>query len=157
MDWVASQWKEKLSTLDTVFGRLELLSSLRDPHTGRYVHHGMSVAVGDRTHDIILKSHEATFAEWQSKNLRVQMTDLRSFVLSIPLPAGSGRLDRKAKSILVLDTWLKLEPYRNFVPMSVSQLERNSFLANLTALITLLKAQVAQPGQMALGSAASED
>lgn len=155
---MASQWKEKLSTIDSVIGRLELVSSLRDPHTGRYVHHGMSVAVGDRTHDVLLKSHEATFAEWQSKNLGAQLQDLKAFVRSVPLPGGLGRrLDRSAKSTLVLETWLKLEPYRNFVPLSASKLERDAFLANLTTLIAVLKAQMAQPQQRAMGSTGPED
>lgn len=63
---IKTRWAEKLGTLNTVLDRLHFLNSLRDPHTGVYTHHGMSMALGnEQTHDILLKSHIDTFAYWQ--------------------------------------------------------------------------------------------
>lgn len=152
-EWIAAEWAEKLATLNTVLARLEVLSSLRDPHTGRYVHYGMSISVGNQTHDILLKSHKEVFSEWQSMSLREQMRDLKIFAASLPVPPdGSGqRIDKEIKSRIVLETWTELESYRNFVPLSVTKLERDLFLTDLTSIIAVLKGQLAKDDLMTAG------
>lgn len=143
---VAAEWAVKVNTLVTLLERLELLSSLRDPHTGVYVHHGMSSSIGSQTHDVLFCSHKELFAEWQAMDLRQQMRDLRRFIAlkSAPLEGSSQKTNADTRTRKVLETWTELEPYRSFVPLSVSKLERELFLLNLTSLIAILKAQLAE-------------
>jgi hypothetical protein len=146
LERIESAWADSLAKLPTILSRLELLSSLRDPHTGRYVHHGMSLSAGDQTHLILLKSHLDTFAEWQTMSLQQQMGDLKQFVRSVSKSADEnpGRITQKEKRKLMLETWTQLEPYRNFVPQSVSRLERDLFMTNLASIVSVLKEQISQ-------------
>ena len=141
LEWISSEWKTSLLKLPTVLERLELFSSLRDLHTGRYVHHGMSLKAGNKTHAILLKSHLETFAEWQSMNMRQQMRELRAFLDSVASHPDecNERITKKEKRRLILETWTDLESYRNFVPQPVSRLERDLFLANLTTMVAILR------------------
>jgi hypothetical protein len=143
---ITAEWVAKIATINSVLGRLELVSSLRDPHTGRYIHHGMSQSIGNRTHDVLLNSHKEVFAEWQAMNLREQMRDLRVFLASLPKPpyVFGPRKKRRERSNTVLETWTELEPYRNFIPLSLPALERDLFLTNLRSIISVLKAQIAK-------------
>lgn len=151
--YVSREWNAKLATLETVLAKLELLSSLRDSNTGIYIHHGMQTAVGTHTHDVLMRSHKEAFAEWQNLSFSEQLQDLRKFIASLPVPEGSRKQLRKAdKNRLVLDTWTELEPYRSFVPLSISKLRRDLFLENLNSMITLCKAEFADSRQATAGS-----
>jgi hypothetical protein len=155
---IAAQWAAKLATVSSLLGRLEVLSSLRDPHTGRYVHYGMSISVGDRTHEVLLMSHKEIFVEWQAMDIREQMRDLKIFVSSLPFTSEFVKgMDRCAKSRMVLETWTELESYRNFVPLSVPKLERDLFFANMSSIIAVLKAQYTKHQHRVAGSAHTED
>jgi hypothetical protein len=141
LEWISSEWETSLQTLTTILQRLELFSSLRDLHTGRYVHHGMSLKAGTKTHAILLKSHLETFAEWQSMNMRQQMRDLKAFLDSVASQPDEcdERITKKDKRRLILQTWTDLETYRNFVPQPVSRLEKDLFLVNFTTMVAVLK------------------
>jgi hypothetical protein len=154
VEWIAAEWATKLATVNTVLGRLDVLRSLRDPHTGRYVHHGMSMSVGNQAHDILLKSHKETFADWQRMSIADQMRDLKRFLAS--RAPDESRMNYHTKSRMVLETWTELESYRNFLPLSVSKLERGLFLVNLTGIIAILKNQLANQELMTAGSSGSE-
>ena len=138
---LAAEWTGTLATLKTVLERLELVSSLRDPRTGIYVHHGISHEVGNQTHCLLLKSHTDLFAEWQTMTLKEQMKDLKEFVGS-PSANHYKALSRKSRASLILESWTQLESYRGLLPMSVSPLDRELFFTNLRSLIALLQAQL---------------
>ena len=75
-------WRQTLSKIETVFGRVEYLSSLRNPHTGRYEHHGLAGRIGVETaHTILLQSHEAAFADWVSFSLDAQKRELNTYLI----------------------------------------------------------------------------
>ena len=58
-------WKHTLSRIPAVYGRLMYLTSLRDPNSGLYRHHGLSAAFGrDESSKPLKQSHERTFLEW---------------------------------------------------------------------------------------------
>ncbi len=40
-------WRNTLSQIPTVYGRLVYLASLRNPNTGHYGHHGLSLVFGE--------------------------------------------------------------------------------------------------------------
>ncbi len=137
---VTTHWAKTLATLDTVLERLILIASLRDPHTGLYVHHGMSLSLGnEQTHMVLLTSHLEIFAEWQTMGLRDQMREFKSFVAAAPLPSLRPRVSLHGKMRRVMETWADLESYRNFVPLTTPKIDRDLFLVNLTTLLVVLK------------------
>ncbi len=131
-------WRNTLTQIPSVFGRLVYLSSLRDPNTGRYLHHGLALVFGeDEARKALRKSHEQAFAEWLSFNLEQQQADLRLYLSDVSE-------DKRT----VLETWQKLEPYKSLLPKSAKSVERQLYLADLTILLALLKNElgVADPG-----------
>jgi len=151
---ISAEWTERLATIDTVLGRLEVLGSLRDPHTGRYVHHGMSISLGRCTHDLLLKSHEKIFADWQEMNIEAQMRDLRTFMVSVPVSGAElgKRMNRLARTQFVLEAWTELESYRTFVPLTASKLQRDLFLTNLSSIIAILRNELTNQLRMSAGA-----
>jgi hypothetical protein len=122
-------WRNTLSQIPTVLGRLFYLSSLRNNITGRYEHHGLSLHFGPREASLALrKSHREAFAEWLSYNVERQHADLQLFLSEQPE-------DKRT----ILKAWEKLEPYRNILPSAVKDVERKLFLSELKAILRLLR------------------
>jgi hypothetical protein len=126
----ADLWRNTISQIPTVFGRLVYLASLRNPNNGCYEHHGLALVFGeDEANKALRNSHAAVFAEWISFNLEQQKADLDLYI--------SGLFDDKR---VVVDTWIRLAPYRNLLPASVRGVERRLYIADFTALLELLRA-----------------
>jgi hypothetical protein len=126
---VANVWRRTLSQIPTVFGRLVYLASLRDPNTGRYEHFGLAQMFGEDEADRALRqSHWETFQQWLGFGLERQKQDLDQYL------AGLHR-DPRA----ILETWSRVEPYRNLIPAAAPQAERQLYLSDLQALLELLK------------------
>jgi len=122
-------WRNTLSQIPSVFGRMVYLASLRNPNSGRYEHHGLALIFGeDEANKALKKSHSQLFAEWLSFNVEQQKADLDLYI--------SGLFEDKR---VVVETWLKLAPYRNLIPTTVRGVERRLYIADLTALMELLK------------------
>jgi len=130
-------WRNTISQIPSVFGRLVYLASLRNPNNGSYEHHGLALVFGeDEASKALKNSHTAVFVEWLSFNLEQQKADLDLYI--------SDLFEDKR---VVVDTWIRLAPYRNLLPASVRGVERRLYLADFTALLELLKALhgVAEP------------
>jgi len=124
----ADLWRHTLSQIPTIFGRLVYLTSLRDPNTGVYQHYGLGQQFGEAEADEVLRdSHRKAFAEWISSSLEQQKADLDLYLAGI-----DG--DKKA----ILETWIRLKPYRNLMPASVLQVEETLYLSDLETLLKLL-------------------
>jgi hypothetical protein len=122
-------WRNTLSQIPSLFGRLVYLSGLRNPNNGRYEHHGLILLFGEEEANRALKkSHKQSFREWLTFNLEQQKADLELYFSGISE-------DRNT----VLKTWVKLAPYRNLVPASAKQVEKQLYVADLTAILALLK------------------
>lgn len=125
----ADLWRNTISQIPTVFGRLVYLASLRNPNTGAYEHHGLALVFGeDEANKALKNSHTAVFAEWLSFNLEQQKADLDLYI--------SGLFEDKR---LIVENWIRLAPYRNLLPASVRGVERRLYIADFTALLELLK------------------
>jgi len=125
----ADLWRKTLAQIPSVFGRLVYLSSLRDQNTGGYEHHGMAQIFGEMEADRALRdSHVHTFEDWLCFGLERQKADLDLYL-------SSFEPDKRT----ILETWIRLTPYRNLVPSTVRDVERRLYLSDLEALLDLLK------------------
>ncbi len=135
----ADLWRNTLSQIPSVFGRLVYLTSLRDQNSGRYEHYGLSQAFGDDESDSVLRhSHEQAFAEWLCFTLEQQKADLDLYLAGLN---GNRRT--------IVNTWIRLSPYRNLVPSIAREVERQLYLADLETILELLRSEygVASPAQ----------
>lgn len=124
----ADLWRRTLSQIPTLFGRLVYLSALRDSNTGRYDHFGLSQSFGEIESDRVLReSHEQVFSEWLYLTLEMQQADLDLYL--------SG-LD--GDHATVLETWIRLAPYRYLPPSSAREVEKRLYIADLEALLSVL-------------------
>ena len=125
----ADLWRHSLSRIPSSFGRLVYLSSLRNNNSGQYEHHGLALMFGEsETHDTLLESHRRTFAEWLNYGLEQQKADLDFYLSSLSIHGKT-----------LVATWLRLAPYRNFVPSNVRAAERQLYLTDLETLLDLLR------------------
>jgi hypothetical protein len=125
----ADLWRNTLSQIPSAFGKLVYLSSLRNPVTGKYEHHGLALVFGeDEAARALRKSHAQAFAEWLSYNLEQQKADLDLYLSAV-------LEDRRA----VVETWLSVRTYRTFIPASAKTVEKRLYVADIEALIALLK------------------
>jgi hypothetical protein len=132
-------WRHTLSQIPTTFGRLVFLSTLRDPNTGSYAHHGFAQRVGEQAADVALRqSHSQCFSEWLAFSLEEQKADLDLYLSGI---------DSDKKTIL--DTWIRTKPYRNLIPAAALEMERRLYNSDLETLLELLTVVhgVASPGR----------
>ena len=124
---VSDLWRNTLSQIPSVFGRLVYLASLRNPDSGSYEHHGLTLIFGEEEANRALRrSHSQVFREWLTFNLEQQKADLGLYLSSYE--------DKRT----VLKNWLELAPYRNLMPLSIRSVERRLYIADLTALLELL-------------------
>lgn len=126
---ISDLWRNTLSQIPSVFGRLVYLAGLRQANSGRYEHHGLALMFGgDDANRALKKSHTQTFAEWLSFDIELQKADLDLYL--------SGLREDK---LTVIETWSRLTPYRNLIPTSAKPMEKRLYLADLKAILELLK------------------
>jgi hypothetical protein len=122
-------WRNSLSQISSVFGRLVYLSALRNPNSARYSHHGLALVFGeDEANRALRKSHSQAFSEWLSFTLEQQKADVELYL--------SGLAEDKNT---VLQAWIHLTPYRNLIPNSAKTVERRLYLTEFNAIVELLK------------------
>ena len=125
----ADLWRNTLSQIPTVFGRLVYLSSLRNSNSGSYEHYGLAQTFGSKDADKTLRhSHTQVFSEWLNLNLEQQKADLEDYL--------SG-LEEDVDGILA--NWIRLAPYRNLIPPRAREVEKQLYLSDLEVVLELLK------------------
>lgn len=115
----AELWRKTLARVPTNFGRLVFLASLRDNLTGRYSHPPLSQMVGREITDRTLcHSHHEIFAQWLGFTLAQQQADLDEYLTT---------------AYAVPD----LAHFREIVPGTAHQVERQLYLTDLETLLEL--------------------
>ncbi len=128
----ADLWRNTLSRIPTLFGRLVYLSNLRSPNTGRYEHHGLALVFGvcgeSESDRELRKLHKQFFQEWLNLKLVDQVSEIRTYLDS--LETGPK---------VTLETWFAISPYRNLVPASSKSMERDLYLSDMEAALEVLR------------------
>jgi hypothetical protein len=120
-------WRVTLSQIETVFGRLEYLSSLRNGHTGIYEHWGFEQRFGAaQSNETLRLSHQNIFAEWVGFPL--EKREVEAYL--------AGREEQVAD---IIAAWLRVNPFPTWVPAQTRPAERNLFLGDLDILLELLR------------------
>src|SRR5689334_5358857 len=119
-DPAAEAWKRTISHIPTQFGRLVFVAKLRDA-AGHYNYQPLIESMGPEITDRTLaNSHYEVFTEWLSLSLANQKADLDGYL--------RGRQDSR-----------DLERYRDFVPVSAHEVERQLYLSDLQILLAVLR------------------
>ena len=117
----SDSWRKTLTRIPTYFGRLVFLASLRDEPNGRYTHPPLVEMVGSEITERTLRhSHHEIFSEWLGFSLAEQKADLDEYLSST-------------------QSRPEMLPYRDIVPASAHQVERQLYLTDLETLLELLR------------------
>ena len=128
-DALADLWKHTLSQIPTLCGRLVYLSSLRDPNSGAYRHHGLAAAFGrDGSARALKQSHEHAFLDWLGLPIKAKADDVRAYL--------KGLEDGGAE---VAAHWLRSGQSRNLVPESSLAAQREHFERDLETLLDVFR------------------
>ena len=115
--------------INSVFGRLEYLARIRNPHSGRYEHHGLALVFGANEADKALRdSHLQVFRDWIGLDLERQKADLDLFLMEQPT-------DRRT----MVETWRRLTPYRALPPVSATAPEIQLYVGDLEILLDAIR------------------
>jgi hypothetical protein len=126
---VADLWRNTLAAIPAIYGRLVYLSGLRQANTGRYEHHGLALLFGaDEAHQALRFSHVRCFREWIGFSLEQKKADLDLYLASF----GS-------EQAAAVRAWNETRSWRNLVPGSIRGGEKKQFLADVDALMALLR------------------
>ena len=132
-DPLADLWKHTLSRIPTVYGRLVYLASLRDPNSGSYRHHGLSLAFGREDSGRALReSHEQTLVEWLTLPLVSKNGDLKDYLIGL----GEGHAS-------VAGTWLRSGHLRNLVPDRATRAQKTQFVEETGILLEMVRNEYA--------------
>jgi hypothetical protein len=125
----ADLWRHTLDRIPTVFGKLVYLASLRNQNTGLYEHFGLAQIFGEKEADGTLRAnHAQLFAEWLCRGLEHQKEEVTGYLESL-----------ESELSQVVSNWLRLAPYRNFIPAEARQAERELYLADLETILEMLR------------------
>ena len=133
----ADLFKNTLSRIPTLFGRLAYLASLRDPVSGIYRHHGLGSIFGrEETRKALSLSHWQIFREWLNIPLEEKSEDLRIYLNSLEDPA-----------VAVLQHWVQAQAYRNYMPAPVREAEKELFESEFEVLLEVLNCRPRASGE----------
>ena len=128
---VQDLWARDLLQIETSYGRLVYLVSLRDPDTGRYEHYSSAADSADSNliSRTLRRIHESIFRDWVTFTLERKKSDIDLYI------SGIYQVDRSE----LIDAWLRLTPYKNLVPGSIQGPERQKHVSDFEAILGLLK------------------
>jgi hypothetical protein len=120
--------KPSLAAMQSVFGKLLYISSLRDPATGRYSDPRLAAeADADEADRQLRSSHAEAFRDWLTCTLGHQKSDLDRYLISL---AETKRAAVKG--------WLRSRAYQDLIPSNTSEQDRRLYLADMESLVHML-------------------
>lgn len=128
-DVLGETWARELAEIETAYGRLVYLASLRNWDSGRYEHYATEPSLRKNAHQRILRLHEAIFREWVNFTLARKKADIDFYI------RGLDSIDPAE----LVDAWLRLTPYKNLVPGAILGPEREQHISDVEAILGLLK------------------
>ena len=121
-------WRRTVSQIPSIYGRLVYLGGRRNSDTGLYEHHGLAAMFDEQLADQALReSHWRAFREWLNFDLEQQRADLELYLAEQPTTRRT-----------LLETWLRLSPFRATIPISASPADRDLFLGEFEVLLRIL-------------------
>ncbi len=130
VDGSEALWFRDLMLIESSYGRLVYLSGLRNPNNGRYEHFGFTNCASNLVLSRQLKQiHEDRFREWVGFSLEKKKADIELYISGLP------DVDRAE----LIDTWLRLTPYKNLVPASIPGPECTKHISDFEAILGLMK------------------
>jgi hypothetical protein len=125
---LADLFKNTLTKIPTVFGQLGYLSSLRDPDSGIYRHHGLTAIFGrEESRKALATSHQQVFQQWLNLSLAEKRADLMEYLDSRTDPRDT-----------VLKHWAHNQNYRGYIPSSTRESEEELFFEEFAVLLETL-------------------
>ncbi len=119
----------ELSHIETFYGQLVYLANLRNPDNGRYEHYGSESTLSSTTNQELARLHEEIFRKWLTISLERKKADLEVYIAGIEFTDPAE----------LIDTWLRLTPYKNLVPAAIQGPERRKHISDFEAILGLLK------------------
>jgi len=125
----ADLFKNTLSRIPTLFGRLAYLASLRDTNSGVYNHHGLASLFGrEESRRALGQTHAQMFEQWLKLPLANKREDLVEYLAGVqPSPCE------------VVDYWTKSGIARSYLPSSAREAEKQLFTREFAVLVQTLK------------------
>ena len=133
---VADIFKNTLSRIPTVYGRLCYLASLRGTHSGTYRHHGLSALFGrEPSIKALQECHERVFGEWLGLSLEAKHGDLRAYIMESEDTQSS-----------VVRHLMQSHVYRSYVPARATEADKRLYTTEFNILLEALNyAAAAEP------------
>jgi hypothetical protein len=126
---VSDLWRNTLSGLPSVFGRLVYLTATRSPKSGKYEFHRLAIVYGEAEADQALRrTHLQTFAEWLCLDLGQQKADLDQYL-------SSCREYDRQQAVRQL---LRLELEKSLIPTAATPTEVRLYLSEFALLLGVL-------------------
>lgn len=124
-------WREVLTGLFSVLGRMACLANCYDLQTRCYFHGKVAEQLGWKKADRALRMvHELVWADWMRGSLSQQQVDVQFYLSDGPL--------KMAQAVAV---YRESQPFLGFIPASAEAMERTLFLSNLSIILDLLHNQ----------------
>lgn len=80
----ATVWQATLQQVGSIFAQLVYLSTLRDPQTAQYVHHGLASRFGEEeSARVLLASHRQVFTRWLQLGISQKHQELADYLAGL--------------------------------------------------------------------------